>query len=336
MTENKEYWWPVALASDVNGNIPHAIIFNQKPLVAFRSLDNQVHTLNDFCPHRFAPLSRGKIVDGEVQCPYHGWQFNGAGVCTRVPGLNIELDKSPLIQTYAVQENSGLIWISESDDAQPISLAKALNETLDVFFIQDTVQCDLIDLLENFLDGFHTHFVHAGWIRKDKQRQTVQARVSPLPDGLEVEYSGETLQNGFVSRWLESDRGVSYGRFRLPNIAELEYRDKKNQLSLLVTLWATPIAEHHHKVFVRTATPKRVAPAKIKEFLLRKVFNKILQQDKEILELSHLRKRETINLIHSMQKQMHTKNDLLINLIRQLISSKSSNNFAPQTYQVHL
>lgn len=333
---SNQYWWPVALASDIKTTSPYAIVFNGKPLVAFRSNDNQVHILNDWCPHRFAPLSKGKIIHGELQCPYHGWQFNGDGICTRVPGLDLTAGQSPLIQTYSMQEHAGLIWINEKIDNKETITSSTQQENLDIFFIQGDVQCELMDLIENFLDGFHTHFIHSGWIRKDKQRQTIQANIKPLADGIEVEYSGEILQNGFISRWLEGERGISIARFRLPNMAELEYRDAKNRLSLLATLWATPTKDSRYKVFVRIATPRRIAPARLKEFFSRRLFNKIMQQDKKILELAYQRKRDISSIGLAPQNPLDTSNDLLASFLRQLILTQAPINFEPRIHAVQL
>jgi phenylpropionate dioxygenase-like ring-hydroxylating dioxygenase large terminal subunit len=336
LTSTNQCWWPIALACDIKLTSPHAIVFNGKPLVAFRSGNNQAHLLNDWCPHRFAPLSKGKIINGELQCPYHGWQFNGKGVCTRVPGLGNPAGSSSLVQTYRTKEEVGLLWVSESSDLSHIALPNPQHENLDSFFIQGYVQCELIDLIENFLDGFHTHFIHSGWIRKDKQRQIIQAKIKPLADGIEVEYSGETSQNGFISRRLEGERGISLARFRLPNMAEIEYRDSKNCLSLLATLWATPTTDSHHKVFVRIATPQRIAPASLKAFFLRKLFNKIMQQDKNILELAYALKRDISNINLAPLNPLDTSNDLLAGLLRQLISTNTPIDFEPRVHVVQL
>ena len=32
--------------------------------------------IDDFCPHRGAPLGSGFIQDGRVLCPLHGWDFD--------------------------------------------------------------------------------------------------------------------------------------------------------------------------------------------------------------------------------------------------------------------
>merc|ERR1712107_650242 len=63
---------------------------------------------DDACPHRYAPLSEGRIVlrresGGEeesnnnknkkkkeqrcIQCSYHGWEFDDEGTCRMIPQL---------------------------------------------------------------------------------------------------------------------------------------------------------------------------------------------------------------------------------------------------------
>jgi phenylpropionate dioxygenase-like ring-hydroxylating dioxygenase large terminal subunit len=56
-------------------------------MIAFRSKDGEALALLDACCHRQTPLSKGKIVNGLVECPYHGWEFNHKGICQKIPGL---------------------------------------------------------------------------------------------------------------------------------------------------------------------------------------------------------------------------------------------------------
>lgn len=45
--------------------------FNE-PWVIFRGQDGKAGCIRDECAHRACPLSLGTLVDGKVQCPYHG------------------------------------------------------------------------------------------------------------------------------------------------------------------------------------------------------------------------------------------------------------------------
>ena len=56
-----------------------------EPWVLFRDEHGQPACVKDECAHRACPLSLGSVVDGHVQCPYHGWEYNAEGECTKMP-----------------------------------------------------------------------------------------------------------------------------------------------------------------------------------------------------------------------------------------------------------
>ena len=50
-------------------------------------LDGRLEAFLDVCPHRNARLSDGRLVNGLIECPYHGWRFDADGRCAHVPAL---------------------------------------------------------------------------------------------------------------------------------------------------------------------------------------------------------------------------------------------------------
>ena len=65
------------------------------------------------CPHRGADLGGGKIVDGCLQCPYHGIRFAADGTATHRPAMGPEASipaKANLARLPAVEAH-GFIWI---------------------------------------------------------------------------------------------------------------------------------------------------------------------------------------------------------------------------------
>jgi NAD(P)H-dependent nitrite reductase small subunit len=69
----------------------------------FRLADG-VFALDNFCPHRGAPLHDGHVADGLVTCPWHQWQFElKDGVCKNIPGVKTK--------TYPVEVRDGSIWV---------------------------------------------------------------------------------------------------------------------------------------------------------------------------------------------------------------------------------
>ncbi len=333
----ESYWQPIAIAAEIKKDRAYSIWFNGNALVVFRAQDNQIQALDDLCPHRQAPLSQGKIIQGEIQCPYHGWQFNGEGVCTRVPGLQNNNCKSSLVKVWPLKEEIGLLWCCDNSNGDQLpefnpAVPLIKSQTLDYFFMQDRVETDMFSLIENFLDGFHTHFVHAGLIRQDKARQTIQAEVKALIDGIEVTYTGETNQNGLVSRFLEPKRGMSLARFRLPNFAEIEYRNPQNQLNLLVSVWAVNEKPDMLSVIARIATPRGFLPTKLKHWTLKRLFKKVMQQDKNILEKVQQHKNQLMDAGIELPEVLNTPLDLLNPSLKTLIQEQQAVTF--QTKQL--
>lgn len=278
-------WWPLALSTELAPGRPLARRLRGLPLVLFRDVAGRAAALPDRCPHRHAPLSAGRVCAGEIQCPYHGWRFDAQGRCTAVPGLqDHRAGSQPLLGPLAAQEAHGLVWVCAGAPLPGQGpAAPSVLDGVDSFFMTERVRCGLAEAAENFLDGFHTHFVHAGWIRRDARRQDVHATVRRLPDGIEARYGGEGLQSGLISRWLEGSRSESMGRFRWPGVAEIEYRGARG-LNLLITAWLTPEDAGMLRVHARVATRRGVLPAPLKRLALRRLFGLILRQDKAILE----------------------------------------------------
>ncbi len=55
-----------------------------RPIVVFRTIDGKLAALDAHCPHLGAHMGKGGRVDGDtLRCPFHGFCFDGAGVCTK-------------------------------------------------------------------------------------------------------------------------------------------------------------------------------------------------------------------------------------------------------------
>lgn len=318
------WWWPVATSQQLGSRKPLARVLHGRPLVLFRDAHGQPVALPDRCPHRLAPLSAGRVCDGAIQCPYHGWRFDAAGHCTRAPGSLTERSPAPLLQPLLGREAHGLIWLRDARHPEPAAPCAAAQETadLDVFWMHEQVACSLQEAAENFLDAFHTHFVHAGWIRRDAQRQRVIAEVRGLADGVEARYSEEAPQAGLISRVLERSRGESFGRFRLPGLAEIEYRDRHGRLSLLISAWLVPAAAGQLQVSARIATRKGLLPGWLKKALLRPLFGVVLAQDRRILEAVSANHRRFADCDQwGPNAMLDGRQDLLGPWIRQLLAT---------------
>ncbi|KAF5843469.1 Rieske [2Fe-2S] iron-sulfur domain-containing protein, partial [Dunaliella salina] len=84
----KRVWIPASPVNMLEKTKPNKVTLLGKDLVAwFDSAHQSWEVVEDRCPHRFAPLSEGRIVDGQLMCSYHGWRFGKGGECTDIPQL---------------------------------------------------------------------------------------------------------------------------------------------------------------------------------------------------------------------------------------------------------
>jgi phenylpropionate dioxygenase-like ring-hydroxylating dioxygenase large terminal subunit len=95
-------WLPVASLSELSGNkdmkIPVRVEIAGEKYAVWNTLEGsngyKWSVVSDVCPHRNAPLSQGRIdpVTKCIECPYHGWQFDHDGECTKIPQLDDKFD----------------------------------------------------------------------------------------------------------------------------------------------------------------------------------------------------------------------------------------------------
>jgi vanillate O-demethylase monooxygenase subunit len=108
--------WYIAAEPQELGEKPLARTILGKPTVLFRTASGRVAALEDRCPHRFAPLSLGKVVGENIRCGYHGAQFDCTGACVSVPGQNIVPPKAKVL-SFPTVEKHGYVWIWPGDPA---------------------------------------------------------------------------------------------------------------------------------------------------------------------------------------------------------------------------
>ena len=113
MTYLRNCWYAAAYSGEV-GDAPMARQLLGEHIVFFRTSDGAVHALEDRCPHRFAPLSMGKVIEDQIQCPYHGLRFGTDGKCAYNPHY-AALPAAAKVARHALLERHGMIWIWMGD-----------------------------------------------------------------------------------------------------------------------------------------------------------------------------------------------------------------------------
>ena len=78
----------------------------------FRDSGGRAHCLADVCAHRGGSLGMGKFKDNCIECPYHGWRYNGDGQCTYMPtlGKDVKVPTRARVDSYPVEERYGVVF----------------------------------------------------------------------------------------------------------------------------------------------------------------------------------------------------------------------------------
>lgn len=159
---NPNHWYAVAIAAEVKTKPVKATLWGED-IVVYRDAAGQVHALDDRCPHRQVKLSEGAVKGNNLECAYHGWQFDANGQCTEVPYL-AENQKLPTcrIRVYPVVEQDGFVWVFPGDPAiapqkQPLALPEW--DHLNYIVSLSVIRCEnhYSYLIENLMDMYHGH-----------------------------------------------------------------------------------------------------------------------------------------------------------------------------------
>lgn len=277
---------------------PLAVTLQGQRLVLFRSIDGHAHALVDRCPHRNVPLSMGRVVEGQLECAYHGWRFDGRGECVAVPGLvdgTVSL-KSRCALSYPLKEQQGYLWVyaspSPSPMGEPFSFryfgAPGYTTVRRLYRVEASVHA----VAENALDVPHTAFLHGGLFRTAKKANTIDVHVKREAAWCEARFVGEPVPKGLIGKLLAPQGGVveHSDRFELPGVTIVDYRLGSNHV--VATSVLTPVDEGNTLVFAQVSFKSFLPGWLVAPFVL-PVASRIFAQDAVMLR----RQRENIALL---------------------------------------
>ncbi|NEP09339.1 MAG: aromatic ring-hydroxylating dioxygenase subunit alpha [Symploca sp. SIO2C1] len=180
----KNCWYPVCFVRDLPKNRPYAFSIYDEPFVLFRNQERQLVCLTDRCPHRAAKLSAGQIIDGKIECLYHGWQFGSNGQCLHIPQLATDatIPANACVKSFQVIERQGMIWLwlgkAEIADEECIPTIPNLYQPGFVHSDKITeLPCDIGYVIEHMLDPAHIHITHHGNQGQRKKAQPLQMEI---------------------------------------------------------------------------------------------------------------------------------------------------------------
>lgn len=282
--------WYIVAESEELGDKPLSRKIYGTPLVIFRNAAGKPGVLLDRCAHRNVPLSLGEVVEGNLQCPYHGWQYDRDGDCRKIPGLcgTPELPRRA-VPRYATIEQDGYVWTWANPDTEPVGTPYRLPMLDDPRYttVRRVVEANstLHAAAENALDVPHTAFLHKGLFRGTGETNRIKAVITRGEDRVECEYIGEPRPSGIAARVLSPSGGLvtHFDRFILPSIAQVEYAIG-DENHILITSICTPVDDFVTKLYACVSFKMRIPGWAVKP-VLDPIAMKIFSQDAEMLDI---------------------------------------------------
>ena len=174
-------WYVAARSEEIPADRPLGRRICKQPMALFRNSAGQVAAVLDFCPHRGAPLSLGKVEGDTLVCGYHGLAMGCDGKtvsmpCQRVRGF-------PAIRSFAVHEAHGFVWVWPGDAAlADVALVPTFEWQGNPAFGYGGglyhIACDYRLMIDNLMDLTHETYVHSTSIgQKEIDEVPCQTRV---------------------------------------------------------------------------------------------------------------------------------------------------------------
>lgn len=210
--------WYVAAWSSELADKPLARVILDKEVVLYRADDGAGSTLEDRCPHRYLPLSKGTIEGSTLRCGYHGMAFDGAGTCVRIPS-QAAIPSPARVRSYPTVERWGWIWAwmgdeAKADDTLLPDFSMLTNAEFAVVGTTKHVRASYQLLVDNLMDLSHVGIVHQSTIgnsamtengrltsRRTERGAKVLRLVPDVPPPPTYIRSGELSEGVNIDRW---------------------------------------------------------------------------------------------------------------------------------------
>jgi len=244
----RDDWHAVAWSSDITAQAPVAARLMDESIVLWRSGEG-VHAWKDLCVHRGSRLSLGRISNGCLACPYHGWEYDSSGRCVRIPAHPEQPPPAKAIVTkYLAREAYGLVWVCIGSPRHEIS---SFPEWDDASFRKVNAGPYLYRaqgprVVENLLDIAHFPFVHAGLLG-DPAKATI--------GDYEVEMCGDAIVARNIPVWQPDPDGTGkpadvFYTYRVSSPLKVHFVKVHGANRFSMFACVTPVAERESLVWM--------------------------------------------------------------------------------------
>lgn len=193
-----DFWYPAIKSAAIRGTKLVTAMLLEVPLVLGRTNQGKAFAIRDSCPHRGIPLSYGHFDGTNVQCSYHGWEFDAcSGRCVEIPSLTSH-DKLKVERISAAsfpsEERDGYVWVYMNRPGsrlpETIPATPELPKFSDKYKVT-RLECELPSHIDHgiigLMDPAHGPFVHQSWFwRSKKSIHEKSKQFEPIPLGFRM------------------------------------------------------------------------------------------------------------------------------------------------------
>jgi phenylpropionate dioxygenase-like ring-hydroxylating dioxygenase large terminal subunit len=305
------FWYRALPADRVHRNQLHKATLLEIPLVIGRDRTGRPFALRDACPHRGMPLNCGHFDGENLECSYHGWQFDvHNGQCQLIPSLTadqlLKIDRI-YAGSYPCEEQDGFIWTYIPDPgpqgagfSKPEAATKPApviekfcgsggtsgKDKYNLAYLTADMPVSIDHGIIGLMDPAHGPFVHqAWWWRSRHSIHEKKKNFEPIPYGFRMSAhtpSSNSAPYKLLRLYADADSITTTIDFTLPNLRREVIRAGKYWFSSLTTV--TPITRNQCRIDVVAAWNLfRWFPFGAE--LLKFIFSKFVEQDRRTMEL---------------------------------------------------
>ncbi len=239
-------WQPVARIEDLATGPKLAVLLGER-LAVFLTASGKPAVVSDRCAHRGASLSMGEVRGECIQCPYHGWEWDGdVGICRRIPSLADQRQIPPQarIPVFPARSHLGLIWTCLETPVADLP-------SPDWFVAEDwqwehgppfELPVALGLMIENFRDVAHFAFVHQATLGVVDE---VVEPLEPVRDGIAVRMRRTMTPGEEAERIWGSVQEVDY-QVIAPNFISVRMKTSEGDRAILHAARAISATESIH------------------------------------------------------------------------------------------
>ena len=241
----RRFWQPVATSASIGRGEARELRVMGEDLTLYRGETGTPWLVAGRCAHRKSALHTGWVEGDQIRCMYHGWRYDGSGLCNEIPAEPAPRSEPVRITAYPLHEYCGLVfaWMGPLPaPAFELPRKHVLEEPGRHLVIMEQVwDFNWFQQIENSMDAVHVSFVHAwgGLGRFGEQITTAIPQLSYAETSAGIRQTAtRSATNVRVSDWTfpNNNHIIAPGH-------------KASDPWTHISVWAVPIDDHNTRRF---------------------------------------------------------------------------------------